>query len=122
VTLQHTTTMAKSKTLTNTDSKVAKKADAPLITKVANGTPYQLDPAQVERAATALVTHMKQHAQSKEEKAGKKSLLADEDEAADNDEAIWLNVSTKQHVHDTNRLKPSKLFVSPLLPAVLNIF
>ncbi|KAF2639474.1 ribosomal protein L1 [Massarina eburnea CBS 473.64] len=94
--------MAKSKTL------VKKAEEAPLTTKAQNGSPYQLDPVQVERAATALVAHMKKHAQSKEETAGKKSLAADED-AEDHDDPIFLSVSTKQHVHDTSRLKPTKL-------------
>lgn len=101
--------MAKSTSLVKSGSKEVKGADALLTTKVSNGTPYQLDPAQVERAATALVSHMKQHAQTKSEKAGKKSLAADEDEAQDGEETIFLSVSTKQHVHDTSRLKPTKL-------------
>ncbi|KAJ4289002.1 proteasome-interacting protein cic1 [Kalmusia sp. IMI 367209] len=100
--------MAKSKALTKSAPKGEKSANAQLFTK-AHGTPYQLDPAQVERAATALVAHMKQHAEAKEEKADKKNLIADEDDATDQDQAIFLNVSTKTHVHDTSRLKPTKL-------------
>jgi ribosome biogenesis protein UTP30 len=99
--------MAKSKTLTK---KTEKPADAPLTTKVTNGTPYQLDPAQVERAAKALVAHMKKHVEEKEEAAPVKNLLADdEDEAGENDEPIFLSVSTKKHVSNTNNLKPTKL-------------
>lgn len=98
--------MAKSKTLTK---KTDKPADAPLTTKAQNGTPYQLDPSQVERAAKALVAHMKKHAQEKEEAAPVKNLADDEDEAEENDQPIFLTVSTKQHVHNTNRLKPAKL-------------
>ncbi|KAF1952353.1 ribosomal protein L1 [Byssothecium circinans] len=97
--------MARSKTITKKEVAV----EAPLTTRVSHGSPYQLDPAQVERAATALVAHMKKHAQSKEETAGKKSLAADEDETEDHDDPIFLNVTTKQHVHDTSRLKPTKL-------------
>ena len=99
--------MAKSKTLTK---KAEKPADAPLTTKVTNGTPYQLDPAQVERAAKALVAHMKKHVEEKEEAAPVKNLLADdEDEAGENDEPIFLSVATKKHVSNTNNLKPTKL-------------
>lgn len=102
--------MAKSKTLVK--SKKAEKtavAEAPLTTTVTKGSPYQLDPAQVEKAATALVSHMRKHAQAQEEKAGKKSLIADEDDAEENEAPIFLNVITKTHVHDSQRLKPTKL-------------
>ncbi|PSN71277.1 ribosomal protein L1 [Corynespora cassiicola Philippines] len=99
---------SKSKTVVKKETKVEKKADAPLTTKAAQGSPYQLDAAQVERAATALVAHMKKHAEEKQEK-GKKSLTADEDDAEENDQPIFLSVSTKKHVHDTSKLKPTKL-------------
>lgn len=98
--------MAKSKTVTRSQKSTA---EAPLTTKAANGTPYQLDPAQVERAAKALVSHMKKHVEEKDEKAAVKNLADDEDEAEDNDQPIFLSVSTKKHVSNTNRLKPTKL-------------
>lgn len=101
-----TAIMAKSKTITKTQKTTA---EAPLTTKVANGTPYQLDPTQVERAANALVSHMKKHVEEKDEKAAVKNLADDEDEAEDNDQPIFLSVSTKKHVSNTNRLKPTKL-------------
>lgn len=104
---------SKSKAATKAESslvKTAKPSEAPLTKKVANGSPYQLDPAQVERAATALVANMKQHAQSKEEEAGKKNLAADEDEAEQSEEVIFLTLATKQHVKDSNRLKPNKMY------------
>ncbi|KAF2849669.1 ribosomal protein L1 [Plenodomus tracheiphilus IPT5] len=98
--------MAKSKTLTK---KVQKPVEAPLTTKVVDGTPYQLDPAQVERAAKALVAHMKKHVSEKEEAAPVKNLAEDEDEPEANDDPIFLSISTKKHIHDTNRLKPNKI-------------
>ncbi|KAL6708019.1 proteasome-interacting protein cic1 [Coniothyrium glycines] len=100
--------MAKSKALTK---KTDKATQAPLTTKAQDGTPYQLDPAQVERAAKALVAHMKKHAEGKDDTAPVMNLADDEDEAEDNDQPIFLNVSTKQHVNDTNRLKPTKLLL-----------
>ncbi|KAF1976600.1 ribosomal protein L1 [Bimuria novae-zelandiae CBS 107.79] len=100
--------MAKSKSLVKSEPTGEKSANAPLVAKKSS-TPYQLDPAQVERAAKGLIAHMKKHAQEKEEKAGKKNLAVDEDDSADQDQAIFLNVSTKTHVHDSNRLKPTKL-------------
>jgi hypothetical protein len=103
-----TATMAKSKMVTR---KQAATAEAPLTTKVANGTPYQLDPSQVERAAKALVSHMKKHVEEKDEKEAVKNLADDEDEAEDNDQPIFLSISTKKHVSNTNRLKPAKMSV-----------
>jgi hypothetical protein len=102
--------MARSNPSKSAKAVVAKTEDAPLTTKVSSGTPYQLDPAQVEKAATALVSHMRQHAKEKSEKGGKQSLAADEDEEATGEQVIFLSVSTKQHVHDTSRLKPAKLY------------
>jgi ribosome biogenesis protein UTP30 len=92
--------------------KATKPAEAPLTTKAVPGTPYQLDPAQVERAANALVAHMKKHASAKQEVAATKDLLAgDDDEAEESDQPIFLSVSTKKHVNNTNRLKPTKMLV-----------
>ncbi|KAI8941542.1 hypothetical protein NX059_002759 [Plenodomus lindquistii] len=98
--------MAKLKTLAK---KVQEPVEAPLTTKATDGTPYQLDPAQVERAATALVAHMKKHVSKKEEEAPVKNLADDEDEPEANDDPIFLSITTKKHVHDSNRLKPSKI-------------
>jgi ribosome biogenesis protein UTP30 len=98
--------MAKSRSVTKKETKAV---DAPLTTKVGNGTPYQLDPAQVERAAKALVSHMKKHVEEKDQTAAVKNLADDEDEAEDNDQPIFLSVSTKKHVSNTNRLKPTKI-------------
>jgi hypothetical protein len=105
---RNTATMAKSKMVTR---KQAATAEAPLTTKVANGTPYQLDPTQVERAAKALVSHMKKHAEEKDDKDAVKNLADDEDEAENKDQPIFLSVSTKKHVSNTNSLKPTKMSV-----------
>ncbi|KAF1996649.1 ribosomal protein L1 [Amniculicola lignicola CBS 123094] len=101
--------MAKSQAIKKSEPKKEAKKDAPLTTKVANGSPYQLDPAQVERAATALVSHMKKHAQEKEEKAEKRNLALDEDEPEQKDHDIYLSISTKTHISDQSRLKPGKV-------------
>jgi hypothetical protein len=103
-----TATMAKSKTLTK---KTEKATEAPLTTKAANGTPYQLDPSQVERAAKALVAHMKKHVEDKKEEAPKKSLAADEDEAEEVDEPIFLSLATKKQIGNTKSLKPVAMYV-----------
>jgi ribosome biogenesis protein UTP30 len=95
--------MAKSKILTK---KAEKATEAPLTTKATNGTPYQLDPSQVERAAKALVAHMKKHVEEKQQEAPKKSLAADEDEAEEVDEPIFLSLATKKQIGNTKSLKP----------------
>jgi ribosome biogenesis protein UTP30 len=95
--------MAKSKTLTK---KAEKATEAPLTTKATNGTPYQLDPAQVERAAKALVAHMKKHVEEKEAEAPTKNLADDEDEAEENDQPMFLSLATKKQVGNSKSLKP----------------
>ena len=100
--------MAKSKQVTK---KVEKKAEAPLTTKKQNETPYQLDTAQVERAANALVAHMKKHVEEKQQEAPKKSLAADEDEAEEIDEPIFLSLATKKQIGNTKSLKPVAMYV-----------
>ncbi|KAH7128687.1 ribosomal protein L1p/L10e family-domain-containing protein [Dendryphion nanum] len=91
-------------------AKSAKSAEAPLATKPSNGSPYQLDGEQVQRAATSLVAHMKKHAQEKEEKSGKKNLVADEDEPEQSDAPIFLTVASKQVLtKDDKRLKMNKI-------------
>jgi ribosome biogenesis protein UTP30 len=107
-----TTAMAKPKASKSTGTAVAKTAKASegaLMKKGANDTPYHLDPAQVERAATALVKNMKEHAKTTEENADKKNLAADEDEPEQDDAPIFLNLITKQHIKNQHRLKPSKM-------------
>jgi ribosome biogenesis protein UTP30 len=98
--------MAKSKTQTK---KVVKATEAPLTTKTTNGTPYQLDPSQVERAAKALVAHMKKHVEEKDEKAPVKNLADDEDEAETDDQPIFLNLATKKQIGNSKSLKPIAL-------------
>jgi ribosome biogenesis protein UTP30 len=100
--------MAKSKAVTRSQTTTI---EAPVTTKVANGTPYQLDSTQVERAAKALVSHMKKHNDEKDEKAAVKNLADDEDEAEDNDQPIFLSLSTKKQFNQTTSLKPTKMSV-----------
>jgi ribosome biogenesis protein UTP30 len=71
------------------------------------------------KATKALLKHIKNSEKDSADKAGKRSLLAADDEE-DNDELdqipIWLNVTTKKHIVDTKRLKPGKV----ALPHALN--
>lgn len=106
--------MAKTRAVSKTQDETA---DAPLTTKAASGTPYQLDPAQVERATNALVAHMKKHVEEKDEQAAVKNLADDEDEAQDNDQPIFLSLSTKKHINNTTSLKPTKMLAIPIRAA-----
>ena len=113
---------------------------AVLTTKVQSGSPYQLNreqvlslqlhPAlaknltatQVLKASKALLSHMKSSSQSTVDSSGKKNLLAVADEGAEEGETlddsvpVWLNLTTKKHITDNKRLKPSKIH----LPNPLN--
>ncbi|KAE8137856.1 hypothetical protein BDV38DRAFT_270893 [Aspergillus pseudotamarii] len=84
-------------------------------TKVASGSPYQLEKTQVSKASSALLRHIKSKQVEKEKSATKKTLIGDNDESDDetplNNEAVWLVVTTKKHVVDKNRLKPGKITV-----------
>ncbi|KAE8347126.1 hypothetical protein BDV24DRAFT_147227 [Aspergillus arachidicola] len=84
-------------------------------TKVASGSPYQLEKSQVSKASSALLRHIKSKQVEKEKSATKKTLIGDNDESDDetplNNEAVWLVVTTKKHVVDKNRLKPGKITV-----------
>jgi ribosome biogenesis protein UTP30 len=103
-----TAAMAKSKAVTRSQTTII---EAPVTTAVANGTPYQLDSTQVDRAAKALVSHMKKHIEEKDEKAAVKNLADDEDEAEDNDQPIFLSLTTKKQFNETTSLKPTKMSV-----------
>ncbi|KAJ5007086.1 hypothetical protein K4K57_010899 [Colletotrichum sp. SAR 10_99] len=74
-----------------------------------------IDPEQTLKASKALLAHIKKAAASKTEESGKKNLLADpEDDLASS--PVWLTLTTKRHIADTNRLKPGKI----VLPHPLN--
>ncbi|TVY50538.1 putative ribosome biogenesis protein C8F11.04 [Lachnellula cervina] len=86
-----------------------------LTTKVESGSPYQLSPEQTLKASKALLKHMKDAETEVSTTTEKKNLLSD----ADDDETtspIWLTLSTKKHIVDKKRLKPSKI----ALPHPLN--
>lgn len=83
-----------------------------LTTHSDSSTPYQLDPAQTLRAATALLKKLQSDEATLKTKSTKQDLLADnEDEATAEIEGtpIWLNVTTKKHIVDKKSLKPGKI-------------
>jgi ribosome biogenesis protein UTP30 len=69
---------------------------------------------QVLKASKALLSHINSTSQETTALSGKKSLLAgaddeDEDNSRDNSNPIWLTLTTKKHITDQKRLKPSKI-------------
>jgi ribosome biogenesis protein UTP30 len=85
-----------------------------LTTKVASGTPYQLDNSQTLRAATALLKKIGSDSVARKDNGGKANLLEDADEDEDSDETattVWLNVTTKKHILDQRKMKPGKIIV-----------
>ena len=69
------------------------------------------------RASKALLQYVQAEAQRLREQSSKKNLLDNDDSGADSesmvtkDVPIWLSLTTKQHIVDKNRLKPSKVIV-----------
>jgi ribosome biogenesis protein UTP30 len=73
----------------------------------------------VLNASRALLKHMKKTQTEKADSSNKKNLLAadDDDEEGPADETpVWLTLTTKKHIIDQKRLKPSKI----ALPHPLN--
>lgn len=69
-----------------------------------------VSPEQTLKASKALLVHMKKATKDKAASATKKNLLEDEETAA-NETPIWMTVTTKRHITDSNRLKPHKITV-----------
>ncbi|KAK4460567.1 ribosomal protein L1p/L10e family-domain-containing protein [Cladorrhinum samala] len=73
-----------------------------------------VNPEQTLKACKALVAHIKKAAAAPS-KDGKQNLLADE-ETVVAETPVWLTLTTKNHIHDSNRLQPAKI----VLPHSLN--
>ncbi|KAJ5794573.1 hypothetical protein N7457_001172 [Penicillium paradoxum] len=86
-----------------------------LTSKVTSGSPYQLDKPQALKASSALLKHIKSTQEEQAKTATKKTLIGDDDsddeDSATKSEAVWLVLTTKQHVVDKNRLKPGKISI-----------
>ncbi|KIX92317.1 uncharacterized protein Z520_11925 [Fonsecaea multimorphosa CBS 102226] len=93
------------------------KVTTTVMSKQPQQTPYQLHPDQTLKASRALLQHIQAETKRLQQASSKKSLLAasgsdSEDDATDDPTApIWLTLTTKQHIVDKNRLKPSKIAV-----------
>lgn len=82
-----------------------------LNTKAESGSPYKLSSAQTLKASRALLKHIKS---SETASSSKPNLLAsaeDDEDQQDDSTPIWLTLTTKTHLSDKNRLKPSKIAV-----------
>ena len=111
-------------------------ADSTAVAKP-TATPYQLDIPQVSRlvvhclssysinssqttqACKVLLKHISDSTQNRHKDTTKQNLLAadDEDEEDDGDATpIWLIVTTKKHIVDQRKLKPSKMSGKPHPP------
>ncbi|KAI9805052.1 MAG: hypothetical protein M1825_000886 [Sarcosagium campestre] len=85
-----------------------------LILKANSGSPYQLSHDQTTRATTALLKHMKAGQVQKISENGSRDLLAradDDSEDEVDEDPIWLVLTTKKHITDKKRLKPSKIAI-----------
>ncbi|KAG0649319.1 ribosome biogenesis [Hyphodiscus hymeniophilus] len=83
-----------------------------LTVKAENGSPYQLNSAQVLKASSALLKRIQ--TTEKASSSSKTNLLAaadDEEDQSSESTPIWLNLTTKKHIIDQKRLKPSKVTV-----------
>ncbi|KAK3352200.1 ribosomal protein L1p/L10e family-domain-containing protein [Lasiosphaeria hispida] len=82
------------------------------VAKTADATLSLVDSDQVVKASKALLSHIKKAAAAPT--AGKQTLLDEETVIAQT--PIWLTLTTKTHIYQTNRLQPSKI----VLPHPLN--
>ncbi|KAK4149752.1 ribosomal protein L1p/L10e family-domain-containing protein [Chaetomidium leptoderma] len=83
------------------------------IAKVSDAS-VTVEPEQTLKACKALVAHIKKAAAEPRDD-GKQNLLADE-ESTVAETPVWLTLTTKKHIHDSNRLQPGKI----VLPNPLN--
>lgn len=68
---------------------------------------------QTLKASQALLKHIKSSEKEKTKATGKKSLIKDDDDSEGDENStsppIWLVLTTKKHIVDQKRLKPSKI-------------
>jgi ribosome biogenesis protein UTP30 len=70
---------------------------------------------QTLKASRALLKHIQVDEKKKQETTGKQSLLAESGEEDEEDQGIdtpiWLQLTTKKHIVDKKRLKPTKIAI-----------
>ncbi|KAF3359964.1 Uridine-cytidine kinase-like 1 [Verticillium dahliae VDG1] len=75
-----------------------------------------IDPEQTLKASKALLAHIQKSATESAQNSDKKKLLEDENDVAAQT-PIWLTLTTKRHIADTNKLKPGRVPVPHSLHA-----
>lgn len=107
---------AKASPKASKESKAVVKESPKAVTKAPKPVGPEVDPEQALRASKALLAHIKK-ASAQPTTTGKKNLLDEiEPEGSLADTPIWLTLTTKRHIADTHRLKPSRI----ALPTPLN--
>ncbi|SPN98434.1 related to CIC1 Adaptor protein specifically linking the 26S proteasome to its substrate, the SCF component Cdc4 [Cephalotrichum gorgonifer] len=94
--------------------KAAAPVAVPAPTAVAPAAANEINAEQTLKASKALLAHMQKASKQKAEASTKKNLLdeIDEDGAlALSETPVWLTLTTKRHIVDTNKLKPDKISV-----------
>ncbi|KAL9041995.1 MAG: hypothetical protein Q9180_000906 [Flavoplaca navasiana] len=79
-----------------------------LTTRVASGSPYQLDQSQTLKASSALLKHISSESNRKAAVSSTTNLLNTSSDILDV-EPVWLSLTTKKHIVDRHRLKPGKI-------------
>ncbi|KAL8837260.1 MAG: hypothetical protein Q9176_005794 [Flavoplaca citrina] len=79
-----------------------------LTTRLASGSPYQLDQSQTFRASSALLKHISSESDRKAAVSSTRNLLSTSSDIPDV-EPVWLSLTTKKHIVDRHRLKPGKI-------------
>ncbi|KAL8901281.1 MAG: hypothetical protein Q9192_000642 [Flavoplaca navasiana] len=79
-----------------------------LTTRVASGSPYQLDQSQTLKASSALLKHISSESDRKAAVSSTRNLLSTSSDILDV-EPVWLSLTTKKHIVDRHRLKPGKI-------------
>jgi len=92
-------------------STMANEKDQQLTTNTTEGAPHKLDKSQVYKASLALTKHFDRLQESEKSKKRKKHDLLDAGEDRDEGDGvpIWLIMTAKRHILDSNRLKPGTI-------------
>lgn len=82
---------------------------------VPSKTPYQLNLDQTTKACKVLLRHISEARAKRDGASAKPNLLGNGDdeetnEAAGDEDPVWLIMTTKKHISDQQRLKPSKMY------------
>lgn len=87
------------------------------VAKTESKSPYQLDIQRTNKACKVLLKNIVEERKKRQAESTKTNLLAGDDESDEESGAgavpVWMIVTTKKHIVDERRLKPSKVYVTP---------